>query len=82
MVDHYQYCLDFVVQIYGVVLINFDEIDDLVVYIIEVIGYYGVDVFIDVVGFEVKGSIIEIVLMMMKLEGFSGVVLCQVIVVM
>lgn len=45
------------------------------------VGYWGVDVVIDVVGFEVKGSIMEMVLTNLKLEGSSGKVLCQCIVV-
>lgn len=38
-------------------------------------GYCGVDVVIDVVGFEVKGSMLEIVMINLKLEGLSGLVL-------
>lgn len=45
------------------------------------LGYCGVDVVIDVVGFEVKGSFMEIVFSILKIEGSSGKVLCQCIVV-
>lgn len=81
MIDYYDYWLVFVVEVYGVEVINFDEVDDFVGYIIEQMQFCGVDVLIDVVGFEVKGNVVEMVFINLKFEGLSGEVLCQVIVV-
>lgn len=72
MVDHHAYRLDFAQQAYGVVPINFDNIDDPAEYIIEHTEYRGVDASIDAIGFEAKGSTIETVMTNLKLEGSSG----------
>lgn len=78
MVDHHQYRLDFAAKTYGVIPINFDEIDDPAEAIIEqTTGHRGVDAAIDAVGFEAKGSKLETVLTNMKMEGSSGVALRQ-----
>lgn len=77
MIDHNQYRLDFAVQQYGVVPVNFDK-GDAAEYIIErTAGKRGVDAAIDAVGFEAKGSLIETVLTNLKLEGSSGAALRQ-----
>lgn len=81
MVDYFCYCLDYVCCVYGVIMIDFKEIEDLVDYILIQISGCGVDVCIEVVGFEVEGSVLELVLIVVKLEGSSGVVICQCIVV-
>jgi threonine dehydrogenase-like Zn-dependent dehydrogenase len=78
MVDHHQYRLDFAAATYGVIPINFDDIDDPAAAIIEqTSGYRGVDAAIDAIGFEAKGSAIETTLTTLKLEGSSGVALRQ-----
>lgn len=78
MVDHHQYRLDFAAKTYGVIPINFDEIDDPAEAIIEhTAGYRGVDAAIDAVGFEAKGSTVETVLTNLKVEGSSGAALRQ-----
>lgn len=78
MVDHHQYRLDFALRTYGVIPINFDEIDDPASAIIEQTeGYRGVDAAIDAVGFEAKGSTLETALTNLKLEGSSGAALRQ-----
>ena len=78
MVDHHQYRLDFALRTYGVIPINFDEIDDPASAIIEqTAGYRGVDAAIDAVGFEAKGSTLETALTNLKLEGSSGAALRQ-----
>lgn len=79
MVDHHAYRLDFAARTYGVVPINFDEIDDPAAYIVDATGHHGVDASIDAVGFEAKGSTTETVLTTMKLEGSSGAALRQAI---
>lgn len=78
MVDHHQYRLDFAMRTYGVIPINFDEIDDPAEAIIEqTAGRRGVDAAIDAVGFEAKGSKVETVLTNLKIEGSSGSALRQ-----
>ena len=78
MVDHNQYRLDFAQENYGVIPINFDEIDDPAEAIIEQTdGYRGVDAAIDAVGFEAKGSAVETVLTTLKIEASSGKALRQ-----
>ena len=77
MVDHNDYRLKFAVENYGVVPINFDEIDDPAEAIIEFSGGRGVDACIDAIGFEAKGSTLETVLTNLKLEGSSGKALRQ-----
>ncbi|ORM72506.1 glutathione-dependent formaldehyde dehydrogenase [Pantoea wallisii] len=78
MIDHNAYRLDFARQRYGVIPINFDEIDDPAAWIIDhTKGNRGVDAVIDAVGFEAKGSLTETVLSNLKLEGSSGKALRQ-----
>ncbi|HTE42289.1 MAG TPA: zinc-dependent alcohol dehydrogenase [Steroidobacteraceae bacterium] len=77
MVDHHAYRLAFAAQTYGVVPINFDEIDDPAEVIIEQTNNRGVDAAIDAVGFEAKGSTTETLLATLKLEGSSGKALRQ-----
>lgn len=78
MVDHHAYRLEFARQSYGVIPINFNEIDDPAAAIIEnTAGLRGVDAVIDAVGFEAKGSTTETVLKTLKLEGSSGKALRQ-----
>lgn len=78
MVDHHPYRLQFAQQRYGVIPINFDEIDDPAEAIIEhTAGNRGVDAVIDAVGFEAKGSTTETILTNLKLEGSSGKALRQ-----
>ncbi|WP_331352233.1 zinc-dependent alcohol dehydrogenase [Cellvibrio sp. UBA7671] len=78
MVDHHQYRLDFALRNYGVIPINFDDIDDPASAIIEQTpGYRGVDAAIDAVGFEAKGSTLETALTALKMEGSSGAALRQ-----
>lgn len=78
MVDHHEYRLDYARQTYGVIPINFDEIDDPASAIIEQTpGHRGVDAVIDAVGFEAKGSLTETILTTLKLEASSGVALRQ-----
>nr|WP_039912862.1 zinc-dependent alcohol dehydrogenase [Cellvibrio mixtus] len=78
MVDHHQYRLDFAAKTYGVIPVNFDEVDDPAEAIIEhTAGHRGVDAVIDAVGFEAKGSKIETVLTNLKMEGSSGAALRQ-----
>jgi threonine dehydrogenase-like Zn-dependent dehydrogenase len=78
MIDHNNYRLNFARERYGVIPINFDEIDDPAGWIIEhSAGNRGVDAVIDAVGFEAKGSLTETVLTNLKLEGSSGKALRQ-----
>ena len=76
MVDHHAFRLEFARQAYGVIPVNFDDVDA-AEYIIENTDYRGVDGVIDAVGFEAKGSTIETVMANMKLEGSSGKALRQ-----
>jgi threonine dehydrogenase-like Zn-dependent dehydrogenase len=76
MVDHHPYRLEFARQTYGVVPINFDEVDAAEV-IVEKTSYRGVDAAIDAIGFEAKGSALETVMTNLKLEGSSGKALRQ-----
>jgi threonine dehydrogenase-like Zn-dependent dehydrogenase len=76
MVDHHKYRLDFAQKTYGVIPINFDEVDA-AEFIIERTNFHGVDAVIDAVGFEAKGSTLETVLTTMKIEGSSGSALRQ-----
>ncbi|MEN3111206.1 zinc-dependent alcohol dehydrogenase [Uliginosibacterium paludis] len=79
MIDHHAYRLAFAEATYGVVPINFDDIEDPAERIIELTGFRGVDCAIDAVGFEAKGSALETVLTDLKLEGSSGKCLRQAI---
>jgi threonine dehydrogenase-like Zn-dependent dehydrogenase len=78
MVDHHPYRLEFARSQYGVIPINFDQVDAAEV-IIENTGSRGVDAVIDAVGFEAKGSAVETVMTNLKLEGSSGKALRQAI---
>jgi threonine dehydrogenase-like Zn-dependent dehydrogenase len=77
MIDHHPYRLEFARTTYGVIPINFDEVDDPAESIIAQTAYRGVDASIDAVGFEAKGSTTETVLATIKVEGGSGFVLRQ-----
>jgi threonine dehydrogenase-like Zn-dependent dehydrogenase len=77
MIDHHPYRLEFARETYGVIPINFDEIDDPAESIVQQTNHRGVDASIDAVGFEAKGSPTETVLANIKLEGGSGFVLRQ-----
>lgn len=78
MVDQHAYRLAYAQRTYGVIPINFDEIDDPAEAIIEQTpGHRGVDAAIDAVGFEAKGSTTETVLTTLKLEASSGAALRQ-----
>ena len=77
MIDHHPYRLEFARATYGVIPINFDEIDDPAQSIIQQTGHRGVDASIDAVGFEAKGSTTETALAMVKIEAGSGFVLRQ-----
>lgn len=76
MVDHHAYRLEFARATYGVIPINFDDVDAAEV-IIENTSHRGVDAVIDAVGFEAKGSGLETTLTALKLEGSSGNALRQ-----
>ncbi|QRX82421.1 zinc-dependent alcohol dehydrogenase [Glaciimonas sp. PAMC28666] len=76
MVDHHPYRLEFARAQYGVIPVNFDEVDP-AAFIIDNTSYRGVDAVIDAVGFEAKGSTIETVMATLKLEGSSGNALRQ-----
>ena len=75
MVDHHPYRLAFAKETYGVLPIDFDQVDDPAQLIIEQTDHRGVDASIDAVGFEAKGSTVETVLATLKLEGSSGTAL-------
>src|SRR5690606_41273028 len=77
MVDHHPYRLRFAHQTYGVIPVNFDEVDAAEFIIQNTAGYRGVDAVIDAVGFEAKGSMLETVMTNLKLEGSSGSALRQ-----
>jgi threonine dehydrogenase-like Zn-dependent dehydrogenase len=77
MIDHHDYRLEFAQSAYGVVPLNFDEIDDPAGFIVQETGGYGVDASIEAVGFENKGNKLETVMTNMKLEGGSGFALRQ-----
>lgn len=78
MVDHHPYRLEYARETYGVIPINFDQIDDPAAAIIEqTAGYRGVDAAIDAIGFEAKGSTVETLLSNLKIETSSGHALRQ-----
>lgn len=77
LVDHHAYRLAFARDTYGVIPINFDEVDDPAETIVASTNGRGVDASIDAVGFEAKGSAVETVMTNLKLEGGSGVALRQ-----
>jgi threonine dehydrogenase-like Zn-dependent dehydrogenase len=72
MVDEHEYRLAFAEETYGVIPINFSDIDDPAEQLIKWTDGRGVDATIDAVGFEAKGSLTETVM-----EGSSGKVLRQ-----
>jgi threonine dehydrogenase-like Zn-dependent dehydrogenase len=76
MVDHHKFRLDFATKTYGVIPLNFDDVDA-AEFIIEATDGRGVDGVVDAVGFEAKGSAVETVLTDLKLEGSSGKALRQ-----
>ena len=76
MIDHHAYRLEFARAAYGVVPINFDDVDAAEV-IISHTANRGVDAVVDAVGFEAKGSALETALTNLKLEGSSGAALRQ-----
>jgi threonine dehydrogenase-like Zn-dependent dehydrogenase len=77
MVDHHDYRLNFAVDTYGVIPINFDDQEDPAELILEATDRRGVDASIDAVGFEAKGSTLETALATLRLEGSSGKALRQ-----
>jgi threonine dehydrogenase-like Zn-dependent dehydrogenase len=78
MVDESPYRLEFARQTYGVIPIDFNQVDDPAEAIIErTAGHRGVDAAIDAVGFEAKGSTTETILTTLKLEASSGKALRQ-----
>ncbi len=77
MVDRHAYRLDFAQRTYGVIPINFDDIDDPADVIVSQTDGRGVDAAIDAVGFEAEGSTLETAMTTLKLEGSSGVTLRQ-----
>lgn len=78
MIDHHPYRLEFASREYGIIPMNFDEVDDVAEAIIEQTdGFRGVDSAIDAVGFEAKGSAVESVLTTLKIESSSGSALRQ-----
>ncbi len=78
MIDHPPFRLEFAREKYGVIPLNFDDVDA-AEEIIEQTDYRGVDASIDAVGFEAKGSTVETVMANLKLEGSSGKTLRQAI---
>ena len=79
MVDEHAYRLEFARATYGIIPINFDEVDDPAEAIVEATAGRGVDATIEAVGFEAKGSATETVLTNLKLEGSSGKAIRQAI---
>jgi threonine dehydrogenase-like Zn-dependent dehydrogenase len=75
LVDHHGYRLEYARESYGVVPIDFDEVEDPAEEIIRRTDFRGVDAVIDAVGFEAKGSVPETILTNLRLEGSSGKVL-------
>jgi len=76
MIDHHPFRLEFAQTQYGIIPINFDDVDP-AEFILEHTGSRGVDAAIDAVGFEAKGSTVETVMTNLKLEGSSGKALRQ-----
>jgi threonine dehydrogenase-like Zn-dependent dehydrogenase len=76
MVDHHSYRLEFAQRTFGVIPINFDDVDAAKI-IVEATHRRGVDAVIDAVGFEAKGSAVETALTKLKLETSSGKALRQ-----
>lgn len=72
MIDEHDYRLRFAQATYGVEPINLTKEDDPAQIIIDQTDRRGVDASIDAVGFEAKGSLVEMVLTDLKVEGSSG----------
>lgn len=79
MVDDNAHRLSFAAQTYGVIPVDFTEVRDPAQFIIGQTQHRGVDLTVDAVGFEAKGSALETLLTHLKLEGSSGQVLRQAI---
>ncbi|MBL8803169.1 MAG: glutathione-dependent formaldehyde dehydrogenase [Planctomycetes bacterium] len=79
VVDHHDYRLAHVREIYGAEVINFDECDDPAAEIVQRTDYRGADASIDCVGFEAHGSKLETTMAALKLEVASGIVIRQAI---
>lgn len=77
MVDHHDYRLQYAKDTYGVIPVNFDQVDAAEFIISQTKGHRGVDAVIDAIGFEAKGSMVETILTNLKLEGSSGAALRQ-----
>ena len=77
MVDRYPYRLEFAQATYGVIPINFEEIDDPADFIVSQTKGRGVDASIDAVGFEAKGSKADTLMTGLKLETSSGAAIRQ-----
>jgi threonine dehydrogenase-like Zn-dependent dehydrogenase len=77
MVDEVPYRLDFAQKTYGVIPINFEEVDDPASVILDQTTGRGVDASIDAVGFEAKGSRADSILTALKIEASSGASLRQ-----
>lgn len=79
MVDENAHRLEFARATYGIIPINFDQVDDPAEAIVEATAGRGVDATIEAVGFEAKGSVTETVMTNLKLEGSSGKAIRQAI---
>jgi threonine dehydrogenase-like Zn-dependent dehydrogenase len=77
IVDHHPYRLEFAAEHYGAIPLDFDKLDDPAEEIVRGTDRRGVDVVIDAVGFEAKGSLPETVMTKLKLEGSAGTALRQ-----
>lgn len=77
MVDHHDYRLQFAVEHYSVIPVNFKHVDAAEYIITQTTGHRGVDAVIDAVGFEAKGNILETAMTNLKLSGSNGYVLRQ-----
>ncbi len=76
MIDEADYRLSFAEKRFGVIPINFHD-RDAAGWIVEQTDRRGVDVAIDAVGFEAKGSRLESAMVKMKLEGSTGAAIRQ-----
>ncbi|MFZ6648008.1 zinc-dependent alcohol dehydrogenase [Undibacterium sp. TJN25] len=76
MIDHHAYRLNFAAETYGIIPINFDDVDPAEVIVKDTDGR-GVDAVIDAVGFEAKGSAVESVIASLKIESSNGTALRQ-----
>lgn len=79
MVDENAHRLEFARKTYGIIPINFDQVDDPAEAIVEATAGRGVDATVEAVGFEAKGSVTETVMTNLKLEGSSGKAIRQAI---